>query len=118
MFSLFFINKPMLPNLTLSLYESRLTQGHDFYINLSMIGQSFCCHIPSFVEIGPLVPEKKVLTLDLQKQLIKWGHLLAYTCSVISWKTCSSGASYKARHIKGLQILDLAYKAKPSHRYV
>ena len=55
---LFTIEKSQFQNLTLQYNRSRSTQGHHF--EQTMMGWSSRCYIPSFVEIGQMVLEKKI----------------------------------------------------------
>ena len=54
--SLFPIEKPKFPNLTVK--KVKVTPGSSFL--QTMMGRSPRCYIPSFVEIGPPVLEKKI----------------------------------------------------------
>ena len=57
-FHFFPIEKPKLPNLTLPLKKVKVTPGSSF--EQTMMGRSPQCYIPTFMEIGQPVSEKKI----------------------------------------------------------
>ena len=54
----FFYRKALVTKFDLAIKEVKVNPGSSF--EQTMIGRSHRCYIPSFMEIGPLVPEKKI----------------------------------------------------------
>ena len=58
LFSLFPIEKPKVTNFDLAVKYVKVTPGSSF--EQVMMGRSPKCYIPSFMEIGPPFPERKI----------------------------------------------------------